>query len=143
MINCYISQIQTCTQRVSLSTSEFSSPAVFGFQVHKRAVYVLLEILSGPYCLISIQNVSAQYHFCHIVYGTLISPKTFFFFEMATHAHSVTVMQNTSGLFASQSAQTQFSVCSLLPHAVVLCFTLWNIHLECETSSVAMTGGNC
>lgn len=84
MINCYISQIQTRTQRVSLSTSEFSSPAVFGFQVHKRAVYVLLEILSGPYCLISIQNVSAQYHFCHIVYGTLISPKTFFFLEMAT-----------------------------------------------------------
>lgn len=46
---------------------EFSSPAFFSSLVHKRAVYVQLEILSHPYCLISFQNPSAQYHFCHIV----------------------------------------------------------------------------
>ncbi len=67
MIDCYISQIQTSSLRVSLSMFEFSSPAFFSFQVHKRPVYVQLEILSHPYCLISFQNPSAQYHFCHIV----------------------------------------------------------------------------
>lgn len=115
MINCYISQIQTRSQRVSLSTLEFSSPAFFGFQVHKRAVYVLLEILSGSYCLISIQNVSAQYHFCHILYGTLISPKTFFWKWQPMHIQSknkLTVMQNLS--YPSPS-QTENLVCSLLP----------------------------
>lgn len=66
MIDCYISQIQTSSQRVSLSMFEFSSPAFFSFQVHKRPVYLQLEILSHPYCLISFQNPSAQYHFCHI-----------------------------------------------------------------------------
>lgn len=67
MIDCYISQIQTPSPRVSLSMFAFSSPAFFSFQVHKRPVYVQLEILFHPYCLISFQNPSAQYHFCHIV----------------------------------------------------------------------------
>ncbi len=157
MIDCYISQIQTPSQRVSLSMFEFSSPAFFSFQVHKRPVYVQLEILSHPYCLISFQNPSAQYHFCHIV-----SPPRHFgngtpcWNSELSSVYWASLTTSSLWCKSSHTNRPQFNlffscfdlVCPLFLLRNCFVFITWRwwkcqYRHERKTSGVGMAGGNC